>query len=206
MSTNTNTKANKPMLTLRRVRTGKHLYEGWALTLDFRRKPPMFLGEEQVSKFLSLDTKKRTQEASDKITSDKSPLANACRKLSDFPHLLAIAYELCVKHGYRPCKVIRDFGAGAKAKIMHIDAIRKNASTLKARVAKATDDFVKAGKSGKVSAAAVEALATASAEYDKYNAEVVTPETAKYRKEALVALALVSRMTDFYDIDCEKRN
>lgn len=199
------TKGNKPTLTLRRVRTGKRLYEGWTFSLDARGRSPMFIGEEQVRQFLLLDSKKRTAEAAEKIVNDNSPLVAACRRLSDFPHLLALGWKMCVENSYRPCKVLREFGAGAAAKIANIDAIRQKGAELKSRVTKATADFVKAGKSGKVTKTAIDALAIASREYEDYKRDIQAPAESKYRAEALAALALISRMTDFYEYEAEKR-
>ena len=190
-------KTNKPTLAIIRPINGRGLIDGWTLALNTRHgiNP---LGEDSVAAFLALDKGKRTQAAEARIIKDSraTPLAKATRQITDLPHLLAIGYDLCVKHEFRPARAIRLFGNGACRMCKGIDAIRAKSATLRKESAVLAAKMIEGAKKGKVDSRVARAFQEATANSERYERETRKPAEATYRKNALAVLALFTSMAD----------
>ena len=157
---------------------------------------------------IALPSEKRTEEAERKIIKDSrsNPLVKATRQINDIPHLLAVAFELCVKHEYRPARIIRLFGEGAKRLCKDIDAIRAKSASLRKLASEAAVKMLECAKRGKgVDKKVAKAFADATAAAETYDKETRKPAEKKYRHDALAALALVSSMADFRQAEREAK-
>lgn len=188
----------KPTLSIVRPINGKGLVDGWTLALNTRHgiNP---LGEDAIAKFLALPPEKRTAEAERAILKEarNNPLVKATRQITDIPHLIATAFELCVKFEYRPARIVRLFGEGARKLCADIDAIRAKSAGLRKLATEATAKMLESAKSGKVDKRTARAFADATAKAETYDKETRKPAERKYKADALAALALVSSMADF---------
>lgn len=190
-------RTNKPTLAIIRPVNGRGLIDGWTLALNTRHgiNP---LGEDAVAAFLALDKSKRTQAAEARIIKDSrgTPLAKATRQISDLPHLLAVGYELCVKHEFRPARAIRLFGDGARRMCKGIDAIRAKSAVLRKEATALAAKMIEGAKKGKVDSRVARAFQDATANSERYERETRKPAEATYRKNALAVLALFTSMAD----------
>lgn len=188
-TTNTATaKGQKPTLVLIRPIAAKSIADGYTLALQ-TRKGLSLIGEEQLGAFLAAEKK-------DGWKAEATPLAKATAKVADFPHLLAAAWELCVKHNFRPCRAIRLYGAGAAAKCADIDRARERRSELSQAVKAATVAMVEAiAKTGKVSPKIAKTLADAQRALAEYSPTFKKVES-EYKAAARAAVALLTNIAD----------